>query len=88
MGAAKYSGTPFAYQLDKNGNPAQPYAAYKKLDIGGRIVVMSEGMASLFLGRADGVRLLGDSVNPANTKGWGKESQVFMAEVLAWLLAR
>src|SRR5262249_52456541 len=32
-------GTPFAYQLDRNGKPAQPYAAYQKLASGGRIVV-------------------------------------------------
>jgi hypothetical protein len=81
-------GTPFAFQLDQNGNPAQPYAAYKKLDNGGRIVVMAEGMASLFLGNPDGVRLHEDLVNPGNTKWWGKDSEVFMEEVLAWLLAR
>lgn len=81
-------GTSFAYQLDRNGNPAQPYAAYKKLDNGARIVVLSEGMASLFLGTADGVRLLEDPVNPNDTKWWGKDSRVFMEEVLAWLLTR
>ena len=81
-------GTPFAYQLDRNGNPAQPYAAYKKLDNGGRIVVMAEGMASIFLGSPDGVRLYEDPVNPGDTKWWGKDSRVFMEEVLAWLLAR
>lgn len=83
-----FGGTPFAFQLDRNGNPAQPYAAYKKLDNGARVVVMAEGMASLFLGSPDGVRLHEDPVNPGNTKWWGKDSQVFMEEVLAWLLAR
>ena len=82
-----FGGTPFAFQLDRNGNPAQPYAAYKKLDNGARIVVMAEGMASLFLGSPDGVRLHEDPVNPGNTKWWGKDSYVFMEEVLAWLLA-
>ncbi len=82
-----FGGTAFAFQLDRNGNPAQPYAAYKKLDNGARIVVMAEGMASLFLGSPDGVRLHEDPVNPGNTKWWGKDSQVFMEEVLAWLLA-
>ena len=81
-------GTPFAFQLDRNGNPAQPYAAYKKLDGGGRIVVMAEGMASLFLGSPDGVRMYENPADPDNTKWWGKDSQVFMEEVLAWLLAR
>jgi len=82
-----FGGTPFAFQLDRNGNLAQPYAAYKKLDNGARIVVMAEGMASLFLGSPDGVRLHEDPVNPGNTNWWGKDSQVFMEEVLAWLLA-
>ena len=79
-------GTPFAFQLDRDGKPAQPYAAYKKLDSGARIVVMAEGMASLFLGVPDAVRLYEDPAG--NTKWWGKDSRVFMEEVLAWLLAR
>jgi len=83
-----FGGTPFAFQLDRNGNPAQPYAAYKMLANGARVVVMAEGMASLFLGSPDAVRLPEDSVNPGNMKWWGKDSQVFMVEVLAWLLAR
>ena len=49
-----FGGTPFAYQLDRQGNPAQPSAAYAKLDNGARIVVVGEGMASLFLGVPDG----------------------------------
>src|SRR5437763_6454284 len=49
-----FGGTPFAFQLDAGGQPAQPFAAYKKLESGGRIVVMAEGMASLFLGSPDG----------------------------------
>src|SRR5438552_2345187 len=69
-----FGGTPFAFQLDRNGNPSQPYAAYKKLDNGARVVVMAEGMASLFLGSPDAVRLQEDSVNPGNTKWWGKDS--------------
>ena len=81
-----FGGTPFAFQLDENGKPAQPYAAYKKLGNGARIVVMAEGMASLFLGSPDGVRLHEDP--GGDTKWWGKDSQVFMEEVLAWLLAR
>src|SRR5262249_8102535 len=81
-------GTPFAFQLDQNGKPAQPYAAYQTVQGGGRIVVMGEGMASLFLGTPDAVRMQEDTVNPNNTKWWGKDSQVFMEEVLAWLLAR
>jgi hypothetical protein len=84
-GRQVFGGTPFAYQLDRNGNPAQPYAAYMKLDEGGRIVVMGEGMASLFLGTPDGVRL---KLEPAHPKWWGKDSSIFMEEVLHWLLTR
>ncbi|HEY1950507.1 MAG TPA: hypothetical protein VGG97_26075 [Bryobacteraceae bacterium] len=84
-GRQVFGGTPFAYQLDREGKPAQPYAAYSKLDNGARIVVMGEGMASLFLGVPEGVRL---TVQPANPKWWGKDSLTFMEEVLSWLLAR
>ena len=46
---------------------------------------MAEGMASLFLGVPDAVGL---TVDPDHPKWWGKDSPVFMEEVLAWLLAR
>jgi hypothetical protein len=84
-GRQVFGGTPFAYQLDREDNPAQPYAAYAKADNGGRIVVMGEGMASPFLGVPEAVRL---TVEPTNPKWWGKDSLIFMEEVLSWLLAR
>jgi hypothetical protein len=87
-GRAVIGGTPFAYQLDRQGNPGQPYAAYAKVSNGGRVVVMAEGMASLFLGTPGAVRLQVDKATPGNTKWWGKDSAVYMEEVLAWLLAR
>jgi hypothetical protein len=87
-GRAVEGGTPFAYQLDRNGKPAQPFAAWKKLDGGGRIVVMAEGMASLFLGTQEGRRLTGIPRDPAGTTYWGKDSGAFMEEVLAWLVKR
>ena len=87
-GRAVEGGTPFAYQLDRNGQPAQPFAAWKKLEGGGRIVVMAEGMASLFLGSPEGQRLTGIPRDPAGTTYWGKDSAVFMEEVLAWLVKR
>ena len=43
-------------------------------DNGGRIVVLGEGMASLFLGDPNG-----------ETTYWGKDSVMFMEEVLTWL---
>jgi hypothetical protein len=84
-GREVFGGTPFAYQLDRKGHLAQPYAAYAKLDNGARVVVLAEGMASLFLGDKDAVRLY---VAPDNPKWWGKDSAIFMQEVLAWLIAR
>jgi hypothetical protein len=84
-GRQVFGGTPFAYQLDRDGNPAQPFAAYARLDNGARIVVMGEGMASLFLGVPDAVRL---TIQPDKPKWWGKDSPAFMEEVLSWLLAR
>jgi hypothetical protein len=82
-GRAVEGGTPFAFQLDKEGKPSQPFGAYKRLETGGRIVVLGEGMASLFLGDPNGVRLSGSLSNL--TPYWGKDSAVFMEEVLAWL---
>jgi hypothetical protein len=82
-GRAVEGGTPFAYQLDKDGKPWHPFGAYVRLETGGRIVVLGEGMASLFLGDPNGVRLSGDQKNL--TPYWGKDSTIFMAEVLGWL---
>jgi hypothetical protein len=79
-GRQVFGGTPFAFQLDRRGHPAQPYAAYVKLDNG-----VAEGMASLFLGAPDAVRL---TVEPTNPKWWGKDSNIFMEEILTWLLSR
>jgi hypothetical protein len=82
-GRAVEGGTPFAYQLDKEGKPWHPFGAYKRLDTGGRIVVLGEGMASLFLGEPNAVRLSGDQKNL--TPYWGQDSAIFMEEVLTWL---
>jgi hypothetical protein len=78
-------GTPFAFQLDKGGKPAQPYAAWKKLEGGGRIVVLAEGMASLFLGSPKGRRLAAVADDNSMDLYWGKDSAIFMEEVLSWL---
>ena len=84
-GRAVEGGTPFAFQLDKDGKPWRPFGAYKRLDNGGRIVVLGEGMASLFLGDPNGKRLSGVPNNPSMTTYWGKDSAIFMEEVLTWL---
>lgn len=82
-GRAVTGGTPFAYQLDKQGKPGQPFAAYATVPNGGRVIVMGEGMASLFLGEPGAERL---KVDKDNTKWWGKDSSIYMEEVLAWLV--
>jgi uncharacterized damage-inducible protein DinB len=85
-GRAVEGGTAFAFQLDAAGKPAQPFGAYKRVDNGGRIVVLGEGMATLFLGDPKGVRLSGAPRDTTNTVYWGKDSTIFMEEVLAWLM--
>jgi hypothetical protein len=85
-GRAVEGGTAFAWQLDRDGKPAQPFAACAKIG-DARIVVMSDAMASAFMGKPEGVRLSGVPRDPANTVYWGKDSEVFMEEVLAWLIA-
>ena len=87
-GRAVEGGDAFAYQLDKDGKPAQPFAASKALPNGARIVVLAEGMASLFLGRPEGQRLTGPPRDAQNTVYWGKDSAIFMQEIVAWLATR
>ena len=87
-GRAVEGGTPFAWQLDKDGKPAQAFAAWKKLDAGGRIVVMGEGMVTLFLGKKEGQRLTGAPRDVQGTVYWGKDSAIFMEEVLTWLVKK
>ena len=82
-GRAVEGGTAFAFQLDKQGKPSQPFGAYTRLDNGGRIVVLGEGMATLFLGDPNAVRLSGSLSDL--TPYWGKDSAIFMEEVLMWL---
>lgn len=86
-GRAVEGGTAFAWQLDAAGTPAQPFAAWTKAGTG-RVIVMAEGMASLFLGTPDGQRLTGGVRDPNTTTYWGKDSMPFMADVFAWLIAR
>jgi hypothetical protein len=87
-GRAVEGGTPFAFQLDAAGKPAQPFAAWKRLENGGRLVVMGEGMASIFLGVPEGKRLSGVPRSFEQTTYWGKDSAIFMEEVLSWLVKR
>ena len=86
-GRAVIGGTPFSYMLNEDGNPsASVHGAYLKKANGSKVIVLSEGMASLFLGVEDGVRLTGTTVQ--DTKYWGKDSEIFNQEVLKWLLKK
>lgn len=87
-GRAVEGGDAFGHQLDKDGKPAQPFAASKALPNGARIVVLAEGMASLFLGVPEGQRLTGPPRDARNTVYWGKDSAIFMEEIVAWLIER
>lgn len=86
-GRGVQGGTAFAWQLDREGKPAQPFASYAQKG-SARVMVMAEAMASALLGTPEGVRLTGVPRDPQNTVFWGKDSAVFMEEVFAWLLGR
>jgi hypothetical protein len=45
-------------------------------------------MASLFLGVPEGQQLTGKPRDPQGTTYWGRDSAVFMEEVIAWLVNR
>jgi hypothetical protein len=85
-GRAIEGGQAFAWQLDQDGQPAQPFASAATAGAGGKVVVMAEGMASLFLGQPEGVRLTGVPNDPRQTTYWGKDSAIFMEELLTWLI--
>ena len=83
-GRAVRGGTPFSFILNKKGQATKlAHGAYVETPKGSRIIVLGEGMASLFLGSKKGVRLTG--TRPRDTNYWGKDSAVFNREVLEWL---
>ncbi len=84
-GRAVVGGTAFAWRLDRDGHPAEPFAAYTQVGRA-RVVVLGEGMATLHMGTQEGERLSGVPNDPAHTTYWGPDSAVFMSEVLAWLV--
>ena len=87
-GRAVTGGTPFAWQLDKDGNPAEPFAAYVETNNGGKLVVLAEKMAWLGLGVPEGVRLTGVPNDASKTTYWGKDSKIFMDEIRCWLVCK
>ena len=60
------------------------HCAYVKIPAGGKIIVMSDGMAGLLLGRPDGERFSG--TDPFDSKYWGKDSKIFMQEILKFFI--
>lgn len=85
-GRAVVGGTPFAFQIDKNGNAGLPFASYKSLKSGGRIIVMGDIMAHIYMGEKNAERMSGVHRNPKKTTYWGKDSYIFMQEVFTWLI--
>ncbi len=85
-GRAVAGGNAFAYQLDKQGNPGLPFAAWKKVEGGGKIIVMADAMATLFMGVEGAERLSGVPGNPRETTYWGPDSYAFMKDVFTWLV--
>lgn len=58
------------------------HCAYKT-NAKGKIILMSDGMAGLLLGRKDGERFSG--TGPSDSKYWGGDSEIFMKEILTFL---
>jgi hypothetical protein len=78
-GRAVEGGTAFAFQLDRQGAMPRNRSPPTRASQGWAHRRHGEGMASLFLGDINAVRLSGP-----NTPHWGKDRAIFMEEVLAW----
>lgn len=87
-GRAVEGGEPFAFVLDKEGKSSHAFAASTTLPNGAKIIVMGEGMASLFLGKPEGVRLSGVDRDFSQTTYWGKDSAPFMEEIMTWFMKK
>ena len=87
-GRAVEGGAPFGFQLDHDGNPSHPFATAKEVTGGGKVIVLSEAMAAIFLGTPDGERLSGTPRNYAETTYWGKDSERFNTDIMTWLLSQ
>ena len=85
-GRAVEGGTAFAWQLRPDGEPGQAFAAFATIGDRGKLVVLGDAMATLLLGTPQGVRLTGVPRDPARTTYWGKDSAIFIEELLAWLV--
>lgn len=57
------------------------HASYIKLDNGGKLFVAGETMVALLMGLPNGERNVHKMME---TKWWGKDSILYMKELLAW----
>lgn len=57
------------------------HASYVKLENGGKLFVAGETMVALLMGLPDGERNVHKKME---TKWWGKDSKIYMKELLAW----
>ena len=57
------------------------HASYTKLENGGKLFVAGETMVALLMGQPDGER---NTHNKMETKWWGKDSHLYMKELLSW----
>lgn len=74
----------------KGGTPASVcleggylHSTYVTLKNGGKIFVGADTMVGQLMGYSDGVRNISDRMN---TRWWGKDSRIFMQELLIWAL--
>ena len=57
------------------------HSTYVKLDNGGKLFVLGETMVGLLMGLPDGER---NTHNMMQTKWWGKDSRLYMEELIKW----
>ena len=70
-----------------NDEGVYQHGAYTKLENSGKIIAFGDGMLGLLMGlpKGEGARLSG-STKGDPTYWWGKDSKIFMQEVITWLL--
>lgn len=59
------------------------HAAYVKLANGGKIFVAADTMVGLLMGYEDGER---NVANGMSSRWWGKDSRLYMQELIEWAL--
>lgn len=59
------------------------HSSYVMLDNGGKLFVAADAMVEQLMGYPDGVR---NTFNKLQTRWWGKDSRIFMQELVQWVL--